>query len=68
MHLALVIYREVLTFVDRFTALRFTATGAPTAYTNFDDESICLFADNVRNELVTVHRTQEMLKILPIYT
>jgi hypothetical protein len=24
-------YREVLTFVDRFTALRFTATGAPTA-------------------------------------
>jgi hypothetical protein len=22
-------YREVLTFVDRFTALRFTATGAP---------------------------------------
>jgi hypothetical protein len=24
-------YRDVLTFVDRFTALRFTATGAPSA-------------------------------------
>jgi hypothetical protein len=24
-------YREVLTFVDRFTALLFTATGAPPA-------------------------------------
>jgi hypothetical protein len=24
-------YMEVLTFVDRFTALRFTATGAPPA-------------------------------------
>jgi hypothetical protein len=24
-------YREVLTFVDRFMALRFTATGAPPA-------------------------------------
>jgi hypothetical protein len=25
------IYREVLTFVDRFTSLRFTTTGAPPA-------------------------------------
>jgi hypothetical protein len=25
------IYREILTFVDQFTSLRFTATGAPPA-------------------------------------
>jgi hypothetical protein len=47
------------------TALRFTATGAPTRLT---DESVCLAADNVRNDVVTVHRSQEVLRMLPLYT
>jgi hypothetical protein len=51
-------YGKVLTFVDRFTALRFTATGAPLAARrmHFADGSICLLADNGRNEVVTIHR------------
>jgi hypothetical protein len=32
------------------------------ADTNFADESICMLADNVRNEVVTIHRSQEVLK------
>jgi hypothetical protein len=34
------------------------------AHTNFADESACLTADNVRNEVVTIRRSQEVLKIL----
>jgi hypothetical protein len=33
-------------------------------HTNFADESACLTADNVPNEVVTIHRSQEMLKML----
>jgi hypothetical protein len=42
------LYREFLYFLDEFTALSFTATGAP--HINFADESACLMADNVWNE------------------
>jgi hypothetical protein len=35
---------------------------------NFADESACLTADNVHNEFVTIHRSQEMLKMLSPYT
>jgi hypothetical protein len=34
------------------------------AHTNFADESTCLMADNFRNEIVTIHRSQEVLKML----
>jgi hypothetical protein len=37
-------------------------------YTNFGDESACLMADNVRNEVVTIHRSLVMLKMLSLYT
>jgi hypothetical protein len=45
---------EYFNFVDRFAALRFTATGGAVcreAHTNFADESARLVADNVRNEV-----------------
>jgi hypothetical protein len=42
-------------------ALRFRAAGAPLAgvgaHTNFADESACLTADNVRNEIVNNSQT-----------
>jgi hypothetical protein len=52
---------EVLTIVDRFTALPFTVrciTSGCEAHTNFADESICLLTDDVRNEVGTIHRSQ----------
>jgi hypothetical protein len=38
------------------------------AHANFDDESICLLADNIQNEVVTIHRSQvlKMLSSLPV--
>jgi hypothetical protein len=36
-------------------------------HTNFADESICLLADNVWNEVVTIDRLQEVLKMLSLY-
>jgi hypothetical protein len=50
-------------------ALNFTATGAPLAatHTKFADESICLLADNIWNEVVTIHRPQMVLKMLSLY-
>jgi hypothetical protein len=60
------IYREILTFAEWFTALRFTATGA-------SQEAKCIQIlpmnqHNVRNEVVTIHRSQEVLKMLSLYT
>jgi hypothetical protein len=37
------------------------------AHTNFGDESICLLADKVQNEVVTIHRSQEVLEMLYLY-
>jgi hypothetical protein len=34
------------------------------AHMNFTDESACLAANNVQNEVVTIHRSQEVLKML----
>jgi hypothetical protein len=34
------------------------------AHTNFADESACPTADNVRNEVVTIHGSQKVLKML----
>jgi hypothetical protein len=38
------------------------------AYINFVDESACLMANNVRKEVAAIHRSQEVLKILSLYT
>jgi hypothetical protein len=65
------IYREVLTFVDWLTALRFTATGCTTRCevdTNFANESICLLVKNIWNDVGTIHRAQEVLTMLFLYT
>jgi hypothetical protein len=48
-------------------ALHFTvASGAACceAHTNFANESAFLVADNICNEVVTIHRSQEVLKML----
>jgi hypothetical protein len=37
------------------------------APTNFDDESACLMVDDDRNEVVTIHRSQEVLKKMALY-
>jgi hypothetical protein len=37
------------------------------AHNNFADESACLMADNIWNEVVTIHRSQEALKMLSFY-
>jgi hypothetical protein len=43
--------------------------GLPAArLMNFADESTCLTADNAWNEVVTIHRSQEVLKMLSLYT
>jgi hypothetical protein len=31
---------------------------------NFANESACLMADNIWNEVATIHRSQEVLKML----
>jgi hypothetical protein len=38
------------------------------AHRNFVVESIYLLGDNLRNEVVSTHRSQEMLKMLSLYT
>jgi hypothetical protein len=35
--------------------------------TNFADESVYLLAANFRNEVVTIHRSQEVLQMLYLY-
>jgi hypothetical protein len=41
-------------------------TAGGEAHTNFADESACLTSDNVRNEVVIIHRSQKALKILSL--
>jgi hypothetical protein len=54
------LYREDFYLFDEFTALHYMAASAP----NFADESACLTANNIYNEVVTFHRTQNVLKML----
>jgi hypothetical protein len=64
-------YREDFYFVDRFHGSAHhgdRCTAGCEAHTNFADESACLLADNVRNDVVTIHRSQEVLKMLSLYT
>jgi hypothetical protein len=37
------------------------------AHTNFANESACLAADGLRNEVVTIQKSQEVLKMLALY-
>jgi hypothetical protein len=60
----------VFYFVDRFYGSVLHSDWVAVcleAHTNFVEESACLMADNIWNEVVTIHRSQEMLKMLPLY-
>jgi hypothetical protein len=37
------------------------------AHTNFADESVHLLVSNIQNEVITIHRSQEALKMLSLY-
>jgi hypothetical protein len=58
---------RILTLMTASMALHFTAPCCE-AHTNFANESACLTADNVQNEVITIHRSQEVLKLLSLYT
>jgi hypothetical protein len=47
-------------------ASRWPVTACHEAHIKFADESACLTASNVQNEVVTIHRSQEVLKMLLI--
>jgi hypothetical protein len=38
-------------------------TAGREAHANFADESACLMADNIRNAVVTIHRSQDVVKM-----
>jgi hypothetical protein len=40
-------------------------TAGREEHANFAEESACLMADNIRNEEVTIHGSQELLNMLP---
>jgi hypothetical protein len=64
------LYRDKFYFFDRFnsSALHgYRCTTGCGAHTNFAGESACLTADNIRNEAVTTHRSQEALEMLSLY-
>jgi hypothetical protein len=65
------LYRKDFYFVDRLhgSALHSDqCTAGCVVHTNFADESAFLTADNIWNEVVTMHRSQEVLKMLSLYT
>jgi hypothetical protein len=60
-------YREYFYCIDRVNGSAHhgdRCAACREAHANFADESACLTADNVRNEVVTIHRSQEVLKML----
>jgi hypothetical protein len=64
-------YRDDFYFVGRFhgSALHgYRGAVCCETHTNFADESACLTADYVRNDVVAIHRLQEVLKMLSIHT
>jgi hypothetical protein len=54
--------------VPRLCASRRSGLCLPRGAYEFADESACVTADSVRNEVVTIHRSQEALKLLSLYT
>jgi hypothetical protein len=57
-----ILYREVHSSVLHGDWL----TAGCKAHTNFADESICLLADNIQKEVVIIHRSPEVLKMLSL--
>jgi fructose-specific phosphotransferase system component IIB len=57
---AVKMYREVFSFVDRCTA-------GCEAHTYFADESVCLFADSFRNEVVNNSQVTVGVENLSLY-
>jgi hypothetical protein len=65
-----IMYREVFYFIDWFhcSALHGSqCTAGCEVYTNIANELACLTGDNVWNEVVTIYRSQEVLKMLCLY-
>jgi hypothetical protein len=65
------LYREDFYFVDRFHSSAHHGdqyTAGCKVHINFADESARLMADNFQNEVVTIYRSQEVLKMLFLYT
>jgi hypothetical protein len=63
---SLIIYREDFYFVDWFHGDQGAA--CHKMHMNFANESACLTGDNIQNEIVTIRRSQEVLKMLSLYT
>jgi hypothetical protein len=65
-------YAQTILYTGKFVSLLTVhgdrCTAGCEADTNFVGESICLLADNFRNEVVTIHRSQEEFKMLSLYT
>jgi hypothetical protein len=69
-HFKMCRYKEDYYFVDWFHSSPLHNDQDPAsnkAYMNFVNKSECVTADNVRNEVVTIHRSQEVLKMLSLY-
>jgi hypothetical protein len=67
------LWRKSLTIVQGGPYLRRQVhgdrcTAGYEAHRNFADETIYLLANTIRNEVVTIHRSQEALKMLSVYT
>jgi hypothetical protein len=65
------LYRVDFYFVDRFhDSACYKVIGVLLAegHTNSADESACLIVNNIQNKVVTIHRSQEVLKMLSLYT
>jgi hypothetical protein len=65
------LYREDFYFVDQFHGSVLHGNQCTTgceAHMSFADESACLVGDNIQNEVVKIHRSQEVLKILSVDT
>jgi hypothetical protein len=64
------LYREDLYFVDQIHGSVLHSdqcTAGCMVHMNFTNESACLMADNIRNEVVTIQRSQGVLKMLSLY-
>jgi hypothetical protein len=64
------LYRDDFYFVDRFHDSALHGDQCTAIYkvnTNFADESACLKEVNIWNGVVTIHRSQEVLKMLSLY-
>jgi hypothetical protein len=64
-------YRADFYFVSLFHSSALHGDGCIDgceSHTNIADESACLTASNFRIKVITIHRSQEVLKMLSLYT